>query len=375
MEQAEALAPVMRPDLVFRPLAGGRVFISHPEVTAQIVSPEVAEVVRTCRGQPMMDLVCQASEILGWRFTEKEWYDFLIQLADCGYFRDRPKRNPRVRLFDPGPAIEFLTRKCRWLFTVPAVLALFALLLAGIWQLLGHWDFFASEVLRIAQAYPAPTVLLFYLCFVPVGLLHELAHGVVCHWFGGEVLEVGLKKNSANLYVLSNTAPLTAPRARILYFSGGAFLDMLIFFGLVNLWLLWPNFLSLMFLLPQALFVLQFSYAMENGSDLSRIVSIWLQLPEAEGRWAFVRSFSKQRPQSTAEWKRAGIYFGSIILQGTVAASLIWSFREAVEITPFPGIKLAVPFWPVILFVLYRWLRKGLLALPDLLKPPAPAQT
>jgi len=57
--------------------------------------------------------------------------DFLRRMAACGYFEDAPKRHPRVRLFSLGPAIDFLTHRCRWLFTAPAVVWRFVLL-AGV---------------------------------------------------------------------------------------------------------------------------------------------------------------------------------------------------------------------------------------------------
>ena len=365
-EPAVPRAPTVRPDLEYRPLAGPRIFIFHPQVTGQIVQPQVAEALRLCQGQPISELLPRVREILEYDFTEKEWDDFLTLLADCGYFKDRPRRSPRVRLFDPGPAIDFLTQKCRWLFTPAAVMVLFVLLFVGMAQLLAHWEMFIAEVLRITRDFPLPAVLLFYLCFIPIGLVHELAHGVVCRWHGGEVVEVGLRKNSANLYVLSNTAPLTTSRARILYYAGGAFLDMFAFFLLVNLWLLAPNFVTLMFLLPQALFVLQFSYAMENGSDLSRIISQWLRFPEAQGRWAFVKGFFTARPASAGEWQRAAIYLASITLQCAVALILVWSFRQPVPV--WPGSGLALPFWPAILYLLYRLLRYTLLNFSELLK-------
>ncbi|MCL4524271.1 MAG: hypothetical protein M1451_10240, partial [Acidobacteria bacterium] len=229
------------------------------------------------------------------------------------------------------------THRCRWLFTAPAVVLLFVLLFAGLWLLLSNWGLFVSEVGRITGVYPVPAMLLYYLCFVPIGLLHELGHGVVCRWFGGEVLEVGVRKNNANLYVLSNTSPLSKPSQLIPYFAGGAFLDMFAFFVLVNLWLLWPNFITLMFLLPQALFVLQFSYAMEEGSDLAKIVSQWTGIKEAGGRWAFVKEFRKARPTTKEGRKRAAIYLSTILLQGVAAALLIWSWREPVSVTLWPG--------------------------------------
>ncbi len=370
MEQAQLEAPVLREGLRFRPLVQGRVFIYHRGVASQILDARVGEALKLCRGQSLAEMLPEVSALIDYDLTLDEWRGFLARMAENGFFEGLPNRSPRVRLFDPGPAVDFLTQNCRWLFTAPAVIGLFALLFAGLGRLIAHWGFFVSEVLRATATHPILSVLLFYFCFVPVGLLHELAHGMVCRWFGGEVVEVGLRKNSANLYVVANKAALTTPRARILELAGGPFLDMFILFVLVNIWLAWPNYLTLMFLLPQVLFFLLFSYAMEGNSDLSRIITEWTEIPESEGRWAFLKEFFRSRPKSAVEWKRARIYLASIALQLAVAAFLIWSFRKPVPVSLWPGAELQVPFLPPLLYLFYRLLRKGSLNVPRLFPKP-----
>ncbi len=369
MEQVEPRAPILREGLQFRPLSGGQLFVTHPEIASQILDERVAAALQLCQGQTISAMLPEVRAVLDYNCTAEEWQNYLARLAREGLFKDHPNRSPRVRLFDPGPTMDFLTGKCRWLFTAPAVGILFVLLFAGLWRLLAHWGVFVAQVTRYTGTHPYLSVLLFYFCFMPVGLLHELAHGVVCRWFGGEVLEVGLQRDSANLYVLSNKAPLASPRARILYYAGGAFLDMAVFFLLVNLWLAWPNYITFMFLLPQALFFLQFSYAVERGSDLSRIVSEWTKLPEAEGRWAFVKEFFSSPPKTPAQRKRAAVYLGSIFLQLGVAALLIWSFRQPMTVSLWPGRQATVLFWPPLLYLIYRLLRHALMNYSRLLRP------
>lgn len=372
MEQAEPQvaegydtrrAPVLRRGLTFRPLSAGRVFVSHPQAASQVIDARAAASLQCCRGQSFAELLSEARQAMDYDCTADELTAFLTQMGNSGFFEGQPKRHPRVRLFNPEPAIEFLTRNCRWLFTRPLVVMLWVLLVAGLVRLLMNWDLFTAEVLRATQERPWLSVVLFYFCFVPIGLLHELAHGVVAGWFGGEVLEVGVNKSTANLYVLSNTGPLNSARARILYLAGGPFLDMFVFFALVNIWLAWPNYFTLMLLLPQALFVIQFSYAMEDGSDLSRIISEWTDTQESRGRWAFVKQFLAKRPQSPEGWRRAWFYLGSIGLQVVAFGFLAWSFREPVNIPVWPGVTLPIPCWPVALYWIYRWFRRGLMAL------------
>lgn len=368
MEQGELRAPVVRPDLVYRPLVDGRVFVHHPKIASQILDSRVVAALKLCQGQSLYGMLPEVRAAMDYDLSEEEWKTFIDHLVNYGFFEGTRNRDPRSRLFDPGPVIEFVTQKARWLFSAPVVVLLFALLGAAIVQLLSHWRGFVGSVEFATGMHPILSVLLFYLCFLPVGLLHELGHGVVCGWFGGEVLEVGLWRDSANLYVYSNKAPLKTTRARVLYLSGGAFLDMLVFFALVNLWLRWPNYITTMFLLPQALFFLQFSYAMETGSDLSRIVSEWTELPEAKGRWAALKEIFHSPPKSAAERKRAAAYLSSIVLQMVVLGALIWSFRAPLPVSLWGGSVANVPFWPPILYWIYRLLRKAVFELPKKLR-------
>lgn len=365
-------APALRSGVNFRALSAGRVFVSHPQAASQIIDARAAAALQLCRGQLLTGMLPQVQQALDYPVTVDEWAAFLNQMASSGFFEGLPKTHPRVRLFDPEPTVNFLTQKCRWLFTRPLVVMLWLLLAAGAVRLFMNWGAFTSGVVQATQAHPFLSIFLFYFCFLPVGLLHELAHGVVARRFGGEVLEVGVNKATSNLYVLSNTAPLDSARARILYLAGGPFLDMFVFFALVNVWLAWPNYFTLMMLLPQALFVIQFSYAMEEGSDLSRIVSEWTDIRESRGRWDFLKQFFAKRPSSPEGWRRARFYLCSIALQTAAFAFLAWSFREPVDIPVWPGVTLPIPCWPVALYWIYRWFRRGLMAAVGKLQTRAP---
>jgi hypothetical protein len=371
MEQGELRAPVIRPDLVYRPLVDGRVFVYHPKIASQILDPRAVAALKLCHGQSLYGMLPEVRVAMDFDLSEEEWKTFVDRLTECGFFEGIANRDPRRRLFDPGPIIEFVNEKGRWLFSTPVVVLLFGVLAASLVQLGFHWETFVNAVESATGMHAFLSVFLFYLCFVPVGLLHELGHGVVCGRFGGEVLEVGVSVDSANLYVSSNKAPLTTARARIIYLAGGVFTDMLVFFLLLNIWLRWPSYGTLIFLLPQALFFLQFSYAMEKNSDLSRIISEWTGLPEAKGRWGFVKDFLKSRPKSSAEWKRAAVYLGSIVLQLAVAATLIWAFRHPTHVKLWSGAEFSVPFWPPLLYLIYRTLRKGATKLSARLMKPA----
>jgi hypothetical protein len=386
-QSAERRAPVLRPDLHYRRLAANHVFLHHPSVAGQILDERAVAALQCCRGQSMSELLPEVRQAMDYDCTEAELQEFLDRAATWGVFAGIPRTSPRVRLFDPDPALGLLTQKCRWLFTPRAVAVLFLLLALGVAELLWAWPRFVGEVTRACAEFPVLSILLFYFCFMPVGLLHELAHGLVARWFGGDVVEVGLRKDTANLYVLTNMAPLRSARRRMLYFAGGAFLDMFIFFALVNVWLLWPNYITLMFLLPQALFVLQFSYAMEEGSDLSKIVSEWTKVGESRGRWAFLKEFfvrDRARVADPERRVRAAIYLATIALQTVAFGWLLWSFRHpaTVRVQDGGGWTLwgEIAFLPPLLYLAYRILRytfmnwRTMLHLPAAKPAPAAAQ-
>ncbi|HWQ03445.1 MAG TPA: hypothetical protein VNL38_03105, partial [Candidatus Nitrosotenuis sp.] len=121
-------------------------------------------------------------------------------------------------------------------------------------------------------------------------------------------------------------------------------------------------------LLPQAIFVLQYSYTMQGANDIPRIISQWTGLKEPDGRRAFLRDLFKNPPKTEAEKKRAIVYLASIVLQTLVFLFLVWTFRQPVEVSLFPGVTKSIPFWPPLLYLLYRILRKLIFNLPEFLR-------
>src|SRR5215471_10033112 len=109
MEQAKLEAPVLREGLRFRPLVKGRVFIYHPKVASQIMDARVGEALKLCRGQSLAEMLPEVSALIDYNLTLDEWRVFLARMAENGLLEGLPNRSPRVRLFDPGPAVDFLT--------------------------------------------------------------------------------------------------------------------------------------------------------------------------------------------------------------------------------------------------------------------------
>jgi hypothetical protein len=355
----------LRREVRLRPLSAGRVFVDGPNTNSVVLDERAGQVLALCQGQPIAELLPEAQRALEYECTAEELAGFLDSLKKYGIFEGIPRKLNYVRLFNPGPLADFLVKHCPWAFSAVMVAGLFALLGVGLVQLVLYWDVFVAQVQSATAEHPWLSMLLYYAMFIPVGLLHELGHGAACRWFGGELLEVGFLLSGANPVVKSNKAALSSDRAKIVYFAGGVLVDMFVFFALVNIWLAWPNYWTTLLLLPQAIFVLQFSYTVEAEQDLPRIIAQWSKAPEAPSRIGFLRELFRNPPKTGMEKRRAAVYLSSIILQAAVFVLLVWTFRQPVTVHLLPGFAPTIPFWPVVLYWTYRGLRKLIFNLPE----------
>ncbi len=95
---------------------------------------------------------------------------------------------PRIHLFDPDRLLSWIDKHFGWAMTRPAIIASFALMLAVTLGLLFRADEVALYTSYIYSEYGLTAIILFALV---ITALHELAHGLACKHFGGEVREVG----------------------------------------------------------------------------------------------------------------------------------------------------------------------------------------
>jgi putative peptide zinc metalloprotease protein len=107
--------------------------------------------------------------------------------------RERAWINPlalRLRLLDPGMALERLAPRLAGLFSLPA-LAVWGLCVAIGALLCGmHFAALKAEAARLIDT---PRALwLLWLCYPPIKALHEFAHALAVRHFGGQVREAGI---------------------------------------------------------------------------------------------------------------------------------------------------------------------------------------
>lgn len=142
----------------------------------------------------------------------------------------------RVPLFDPDRLFNALEPRLRWLwsrtFCVMAITAMFFALVISI-----------ANSQQLIQAYPAlldwKIAALFAVVLVGATALHEMAHGLTCKHFGGEVHETGLLFMFFIPCMYCNVSDawlIPENRKRLLITLAGGFLDLCVWALSVFVW-------------------------------------------------------------------------------------------------------------------------------------------
>ena len=95
----------------------------------------------------------------------------------------------RVPLVRPDRWLRALLPWCGWLFSKPLLLVWGFLCLSAIWRVATHWDAFEQAAFTTFSPGHWWSLMV---AGVLLKVLHETAHGVVCHKYGGRVSEAGL---------------------------------------------------------------------------------------------------------------------------------------------------------------------------------------
>ena len=146
--------------------------------------------------------------------TQDETIEILCQLSDSGLLqceitpdvaelfrrslaRGKKRRmsmlNPlsfRVPLFDPDALLERLAAAARLLFRPSVALVWGIVVLAALLSVLSNWD--AIRSFAVVHMLTPRYLLLLWLCYPGIKVLHELGHGLAVKAWGGDVREMGL---------------------------------------------------------------------------------------------------------------------------------------------------------------------------------------
>ncbi|HEX7084791.1 MAG TPA: efflux RND transporter periplasmic adaptor subunit [Vicinamibacterales bacterium] len=202
--------PKFRTDLIVRARrtdAGPGFVVKDPVAGAFFVLREVEHfITQQLDGRTPLDIVRQRTEERFGASLLPDILDAFIRKLDSGGLlqhgtgrtHDREKRKDRVggsllylrfRILDPASFFDRLVRLVPFAFTPHFVVLASATVFLAAGVFVANWETYAADVPRLYQLSTLP--LLAVLMFLVVSA-HEVAHGVTCRRFGGEVRDVGV---------------------------------------------------------------------------------------------------------------------------------------------------------------------------------------
>ena len=202
-----------------------------------------------------------------------------------------PKMNPfwiRVPFGKPDALLAALSPLFGWLLTPPATVVGIVYMLAAVVSLLANWNSFAAAS---ASVFSPDNWLWLLLAWLVLKVVHELAHGITCRRYGGNVRETGVIfaffAPLAYVDVTSSWA-FSSRWRRIHTAAAGMYVELLLASTAV---FLWPHVRSEMtaHLLYNVIVMASFSTLIFNANPLMKfdgyyILSDLLQIPNLQQR-------------------------------------------------------------------------------------------
>ena len=347
--------PMCRTAIAARNLANGMVYLRHPKFSSQIINVTQWNFLEMCDGRSLEELKELVPARLGFEVTVDQLRSTVEYLAELGVFEGTKGISSHYRVVDASSLIERLAPVVRPVATRWFAWLTLLALLASIGLLVADWGRFTGGVAQAAREHPVATILLYYLTFIPIALLHELGHAAVVNYYGGEVPEIVIRSN-AHFAVLSNSTVLRERPQLVWYLSMGTVVDIYIWLALLVAFHYSSHYLLLMFLLPQTAYFLLYSYSIFNNSDYLKVVATRLDQPVPTRPWDFLRSGWRKRPESESARELLYIMTVSLVIKLAVTAFLIWTFfmkeyRVLILYVVYKALIYAIGHWP-------QWVRR-----------------
>ena len=341
--------PICRRGIVARELSNGMVYLRHPRFSSRIINRESWGFLQLCDGRTIAELSPAVAELLGFPLTLEQLSSTVEEFSARGVFEGTVDDVRNYRLCDASPLVTRISRLVprvmnRWFAALTAIG-----LLACLTLLVADWEMFITAVATAAREHPVATVLLYYLTFVPIALLHELGHAVVANAHGAEVPEIVVCSN-ANFAVITNISVLKDRRVRMWYLAMGTVVDIFVWLGLLIAFHYNQHYVLLMFLLPQTIYALLYSYSIFKNSDFLKFVCEFLDEPVPAKPWNFLRRSWANSPQESAKRKLLGIMTVSLTVKLGITAFLIWTFFKLE-----PKVLLLYLLYRIMAFIIGRW--------------------
>jgi len=263
-------APKLRGDLVIRPQASGNattVVVKDPAARRFFRFGEVEHfVAQQLDGVTPLDVVRRRVEDrFGQPLPEETLRHFVEQFRRFRLLDDGNERREneqahqrvggsllyiRVRAFDPDQLLDWLVTRVSVVFTRTFLLASAATILIGLTVTAVGWPQFTRDLTRL---YRFDALLLAWVTMLLVTTAHELAHGVTCKRFGGQVNEIGfmLLYFQPAFYCNVSDAWLIQEKTKRLWVTfAGAYSEMLVWALATIAWRVtetdtWINFVAL----------------------------------------------------------------------------------------------------------------------------------
>ena len=317
--------PLRRSGIGARPLANGMVYLRHPKFSSQIINITQWHFLEMCDGSGLEELKELAPARLGFEVTVEQLQSTAEYLAELGLLEGTKGASNYYRVVDASPLIARLAPLVRAAATNWFAWLTLLALLASIGLLVADWNRFTEAAAQAARAHPVASIVLYYLTFIPIALLHELGHAVVINYYGGEVPEIVIRDN-AHFAVLSNSTVLKERKQLLWYLIMGTFVDVYIWLALLITFHYTSRYLLFMFLLPQTVYFLLYSYSIFNNSDYLKILAAWLDQPVPARPGEFLRHFWRKRPDGKPARRLLYIMTVSLAIKVALTAFLIWIF-------------------------------------------------
>ena len=341
--------PICRRGIVARDLKNGMVYIRHRRFSSRIINRESWSFLQLCDGRDLEKLSPAVTELLGFALTHEQLTSSIQEFADRGVFEGTNDNSRSYRICDATPIVSKISPLVRWLasrwfagLTLLAFLACLALLVT-------NWGRFISSVASAAREHPFETLLLYYLTFIPIALLHELGHAAVANFHGGEVPEIVVNSNG-HFAVVTNMTVLKGRRALVWYLSMGSVVDVFVWLALLTAFHYRNNYLLLMFLLPQTIYFLIFSYSIFKNSDYLKFVCALLDKAVPAHPWKFLRDSWFSSPKESAKRKLLWVMTVSLGIKLLVTAFLIWTFLK-IE----PNVLVLYLIYRIMVYIVGHW--------------------
>lgn len=317
--------PKCREGIVSQPLKNGMVFIRHRKFSSQVLNQHSWAFLQMCDGRSLHELNEQIAERLGFRLTLDQLRSSVSEFAANGMFEGASPVIRNYRLLDASALLRRLSPLMRPLTSGWFAALTLAALLACLVLLVADWGRFVEAVSRAAREHPIATLLLYYVTFIPIALIHEVGHALVIAGSGGEVPEIVLRSD-AHFAVVTNKSVLKERREHLWYLSMGTVTDVYVWLTLLVVFHYTTNYLVLMFLLPQTIYFLLYSYSIFKNSDFLKAVAAWLDQRTPSDPWKFIRDNWRNVPEPGPARKLLYVMTLSLAVKLAVTAFVIWTF-------------------------------------------------